>query len=65
MNRIMADRLAALEIRRPSVRPRSKSQIDAAVSAVLVAHRAGACIIELPVEQNRRAAVEAALRADA
>ena len=65
MNRIMSDRLAVLEIRRPPVRPRSKSQIDAAVSAGLAAHRAGACLIELPMEQNRRAAVEAALRADA
>jgi hypothetical protein len=65
MNRIMSDRLAALEIRRPSVRPRSKSQIDAVVSASLDAHRSGACLIELPMERNRRAAVEAALRAGA
>ena len=64
MNRGMFDRLAALEIRRPSSSRHTRAQIDAAVSVALVAHRAGACLIELPIEQNRRAAVEAALRSD-
>ncbi len=50
-----------------AIRPRhvQSRQIDAAVSAALAAHRAGGLLVELPVEQNRRAAVEAALRADA
>jgi hypothetical protein len=58
MNRGMFDRLAALEIRKPPGPHRhTRAQIDAAVSVALVAHRAGACLIELPMERNRRAAV--------